>query len=41
MTLRISTTNHGVLVGAVGVSGGDSIQDQRAVDAGVRAFVEG
>jgi uncharacterized protein GlcG (DUF336 family) len=28
----------GVLVGAVGVSGGDSIQDQRAVDAGVRAF---
>jgi len=31
----------GVLVGAVGVSGGDSIQDQRAVDAGVRAFVEG
>jgi uncharacterized protein GlcG (DUF336 family) len=28
----------GVLVGAVGVSGGDSGQDQRAVDAGVRAF---
>src|SRR3954452_25476601 len=28
----------GVLVGAVGVSGGDSAQDQRAVDAGVRAF---
>ena len=28
----------GVLVGAVGVSGGDSVQDQLAVDAGVRAF---
>src|SRR5690349_12338462 len=28
----------GVLVGAVGVSGGDSGQDQRAVQAGVRAF---
>lgn len=28
----------GVLVGAVGVSGGDSIQDQRASDAGVAAF---
>ena len=28
----------GVLVGAVGVSGGDSVQDQMAVDAGVRAF---
>jgi len=28
----------GVLVGAVGVSGGDSAQDQQAVDAGVRAF---
>jgi uncharacterized protein GlcG (DUF336 family) len=28
----------GVLVGAVGVSGGDSGQDQRAVEAGVRAF---
>lgn len=28
----------GVLVGAVGVSGGDSAQDQRAVEAGVRAF---
>jgi len=28
----------GVLVGAVGVSGGDSEQDQRAVEAGVRAF---
>lgn len=28
----------GVLVGAVGVSGGDSAQDQRAVDAGVLAF---
>ncbi len=28
----------GVLVGAVGVSGGDAAQDQRAVDAGVRAF---
>ncbi len=28
----------GVLVGAVGVSGGDAEQDQRAVDAGVRAF---
>ena len=31
----------GVLVGAVGVSGGDSAQDQRAVEAGVRAFVDG
>ena len=31
----------GVLVGAVGVSGGDSAQDQRAVEAGVRAFVGG
>jgi uncharacterized protein GlcG (DUF336 family) len=29
----------GVLVGAVGVSGGDSVQDQQAVEAGVRAFV--
>ncbi len=29
---------NGVLVGAVGVSGGDSIQDQRAADAGVAAF---
>ena len=28
----------GVLVGAVGVSGGDAEQDQRAADAGVRAF---
>jgi uncharacterized protein GlcG (DUF336 family) len=28
----------GVLVGAVGVSGGDAAQDQRAVEAGVRAF---
>ena len=28
----------GVLVGAVGVSGGDSEQDQRAAEAGVRAF---
>jgi uncharacterized protein GlcG (DUF336 family) len=28
----------GVLVGAVGVSGGDRVQDQQAVDAGVRAF---
>jgi uncharacterized protein GlcG (DUF336 family) len=28
----------GVLVGAVGVSGGDSIQDQQAVDAGVQRF---
>lgn len=31
----------GVLVGAVGVSGGDSAQDQRAAEAGVRAFDEG
>jgi uncharacterized protein GlcG (DUF336 family) len=31
----------GVLVGAVGVSGGDSGQDQRAAEAGVRAFMEG
>ena len=28
----------GVLVGAVGVSGGDTTQDQRAADAAVRAF---
>ena len=28
----------GVLVGAVGVSGGDSAQDQRAVEAAIRAF---
>src|SRR5690349_807224 len=28
----------GVLVGAVGVSGGDSAEDQRAVAAGVAAF---
>jgi uncharacterized protein GlcG (DUF336 family) len=28
----------GVLVGAVGVSGGDSAQDQRAVEAGAAAF---
>jgi uncharacterized protein GlcG (DUF336 family) len=28
----------GVLVGAVGVSGGDAMQDQQAVEAGVRAF---
>lgn len=28
----------GVLVGAVGVSGGDAAQDQRAVEAGVTAF---
>ena len=28
----------GILVGAVGVSGGDSAQDRRAVEAGVRAF---
>ena len=31
----------GVLVGAVGVSGGDSAQDQGAVDAGVQAFTGG
>jgi len=31
----------GVLVGAVGVSGGDAAQDQRAVDAGVSAFGAG
>jgi uncharacterized protein GlcG (DUF336 family) len=31
----------GVLVGAVGVSGGESAQDQRAVEAGVRAFARG
>jgi len=29
---------NGVLVGAVGVSGGDSAQDQRAVEAAVRTF---
>ena len=28
----------GVLVGAVGVSGGNAVQDQRAADAGVAAF---
>jgi uncharacterized protein GlcG (DUF336 family) len=28
----------GILVGAVGVSGGDSAQDRQAVEAGVRAF---
>ena len=32
---------HGVLVGAVGVSGGDSAQDQGAAEAGRRAFDEG
>lgn len=32
---------NGVLVGAVGVSGGDAAQDQRAVEAAVRAFGEG
>lgn len=31
----------GVLVGAVGVSGGDAAQDQRAVEAAVRAFEAG
>lgn len=31
----------GVLVGAVGVSGGDAAQDQLAVDAGVAAFTAG
>jgi uncharacterized protein GlcG (DUF336 family) len=31
----------GVLVGAVGVSGGDAAQDQQAVDAGVAAFEAG
>jgi uncharacterized protein GlcG (DUF336 family) len=31
----------GVLVGAVGVSGGDADQDQRAVEAAVRAFADG
>ena len=31
----------GILVGAVGVSGGDADQDQRAVEAAVRAFAEG
>jgi uncharacterized protein GlcG (DUF336 family) len=30
----------GVLVGAVGVSGGTADQDRRAVEAGVRAFTE-
>jgi uncharacterized protein GlcG (DUF336 family) len=29
----------GVLVGAVGISGGDAEQDQQAADAGVRAFI--
>jgi uncharacterized protein GlcG (DUF336 family) len=31
----------GVLLGAVGVSGGDAAQDQRAVEAAVRAFDAG
>jgi uncharacterized protein GlcG (DUF336 family) len=31
----------GVLVGGVGVSGGDAEQDQRAAEAGVRAFTPG
>jgi uncharacterized protein GlcG (DUF336 family) len=31
----------GVLVGAVGVSGGDAAQDQKAVEAGVSAFGRG
>src|SRR5687767_7516061 len=31
----------GVLVGAVGVSGGDAEQDQQAADAAVRAFTGG
>jgi len=31
----------GILVGAVGVSGGSSDQDQHAVEAGLRAFVGG
>jgi len=31
----------GVLVGAVGVSGGDAAQDQQAVEAGVSAFGRG
>ena len=31
----------GVLVGAVGVSGGDAAQDQQAVDAAVEAFSRG
>lgn len=31
----------GVLVGAVGVSGGDAAQDQRAADQGVAAFAGG
>src|SRR6187431_724969 len=32
---------NGVLVGAVGVSGGDAAQDQQAVDAAVEAFSRG
>jgi uncharacterized protein GlcG (DUF336 family) len=31
----------GVLVGAVGVSGGDAAQDERAVEAGLAAFLSG
>jgi uncharacterized protein GlcG (DUF336 family) len=31
----------GVLVGAIGVSGGDSAQDQQAVEAGARTFAGG
>lgn len=32
---------HGVLVGAIGVSGGSAEEDQRAVDAAVEAFGSG
>lgn len=31
----------GVLVGAIGVSGGSAEEDQRAVDAAVQAFESG
>jgi uncharacterized protein GlcG (DUF336 family) len=32
---------HGVLIGAVGVSGGSADEDQRAADAAVAALVRG
>ncbi len=41
LTRLLPLERDGVLVGAVGVSGGDSAQDQRAVEAGVRAFAPG
>jgi uncharacterized protein GlcG (DUF336 family) len=37
----MSLERDGILVGAVGVSGGDAEQDQQAADAAVRAFAGG